>query len=152
MFEWITVCAHAYLFFFSRHHCGESMRVCARSLLLRSSCRDTLRHRGTQTQFVVVSWVSSFLCRGVPFPAVHSQSVEVAREVGMHECGWGRNGECSGQFCYLLLPFFQLRATEKGHCTLMSGEKNVVWPLALSVSVLGACMGAFLCFSLESAL
>lgn len=111
---------------------------------------DTLRHRGTQTQFVVVvSWVSYFLCRGVPLPAVHSQSVEDARELGMHECRWGRNGECSGQFCYLL-PFFQLRATEKGHCTLMSGKKCCAAARFERLSLRGLYGGLLMCFPLKA--
>lgn len=139
MFEWITVCAHAYF-----SSLGESMRVCARSLYF---CRrrslghtDTL---GTSSSPFVASSV------GVPSPAVHSLSVEVGGVRGWG-CtrGEGKRSECSGQFV-IFFPF-ELSATEKGHCTLMSEEKkNVV--ARVSVSVFGlVCL--LVLFSLEGAL
>uniref|UniRef100_A0A224YGP9 Uncharacterized protein n=1 Tax=Rhipicephalus zambeziensis TaxID=60191 RepID=A0A224YGP9_9ACAR len=108
MFEWITVCAHAYSPSLRRVHA----RVRALSFRRRSSGHtvDTGWTQAVRRRFVVA--VFHFCRGGVPLPAVHSQSVRVGRE-GTGE--WGRtirvrgNGECSGSFVIIFFHFKRRR-------------------------------------------
>lgn len=62
----------------------------------------------------------------------------------------GKGVECSGQFV-IIFPNFELRATEKGHCTLMSEEETKCGRSDERLC-LRACMPSCVVFSLEGAL
>lgn len=97
--------------------------------------------------------VRRVLCRCSVAGCSHSLSVKVAGVEGVREggctSGKGKGAECSGQFV-IIFPNFELRATEKGHCTLMSEEekKNVV--ARTSVSVFGLVCLLVLFFTLKA--
>lgn len=91
------------------HHCGESMRVCARSLSVVGP-RDTLRTQGRAQAVHRRFVVAVFLVVAVPCcPAVHSQSVTVggkgARKWGCTSRMRGRKwGSAAGSFVIFLFP------------------------------------------------